>query len=521
MKLRELLAKVPSISVSGNHAALDEEVTGLATNSHACKAGDLFLGMPGTRVDGGDFWQSAIASGAIAALVSPQAAQKKPTDGQCVLPVADMNETCAHLAAAFYDCPGQKLKMAGVTGTNGKTTTTHLIEFLLNKAQLPTALLGTLYARWPGFEETAAFTTPFAVELQKQLAAAVAAGSEYGVMEVSSHALAQKRVLGCHFETAVFTNLTQDHLDYHKDMDDYFEAKALLFSPDYLKGRGIINADDAYGQKLIERLRGQKVWTYSTQENPPRPPLERGESDPPRPPLERGEEVDLWTSDLEYQPNGVKGMLHTPKGDTSFYLPLVGQYNLSNMLAAVGACLHMGLDLSAIVQKLPEFPGVPGRMERVQVAPEQDISVIVDYAHTPDSLENLLKAARPFIPGKVICVFGCGGDRDRTKRPKMGKIAVELADMTVITSDNPRTEEPEKILGDILTGIPEGTKPYVITDRSLAIHTAIAIADSGDGVLIAGKGHEDYQILGTEKIHFDDREQAREALQERMKKASS
>ncbi len=499
MKLRELLAKVPSISVFGNHAAFDEEVTGLATNSHACQAGDLFLGMPGTRVDGGDFWQSAIASGAIAALVSPQAAQKKPTDGQCVLPVADMSETCAQLAAAFYDCPGQKLKMAGVTGTNGKTTTTHLIEFLLNKAQLPTALLGTLYARWPGFEETAAFTTPFAVELQKQLAAAVAAGSEYGVMEVSSHALAQKRVLGCHFETAVFTNLTQDHLDYHKDMDDYFEAKALLFSSDYLKGRAIINADDAYGQKLIERLSSQKVWSYSTSSNT----------------------ADLWTSDREYQPNGVKGMLHTPKGDTSFYLPLVGQYNLSNMLAAVGASLHLGLDLNAIVQKLPEFPGVPGRMERVQIAPEQDISVIVDYAHTPDSLENLLKAARPFIPGKVICVFGCGGDRDRTKRPKMGKIAVELADMTVITSDNPRTEEPEKILGEILTGVPEGFKPYVITDRSLAIHTAIAIADSGDGVLIAGKGHEDYQILGTEKIHFDDREQAREALQDRMKKISS
>ena len=499
MKLRELLAKVPSISIPGNHAALDEEVTDLATNSHACKAGDLFLGMPGTRVDGGDFWQSAIASGAIAALVSPQAAQKKPTDGQCVIPTADMNEACAHLAAAFYDSPGQKLKMAGVTGTNGKTTTTHLIEFLLSQAQLPTALLGTLYARWPGFSETAAFTTPFAVELQKQLAAAVAAGSEYGVMEVSSHALAQKRVLGSYFETAVFTNLTQDHLDYHKDMDDYFEAKALLFSPDYLKGRAIINADDAYGQKLIERLSDQKVWTYSTSSNT----------------------ADLWTSDLEYQPNGVKGMLHTPKGDTSFYLPLVGQYNLSNMLAAVGASLHLGLDLNAIVQKLPEFPGVPGRMERVQIAPDQDISVIVDYAHTPDSLENLLKAARPFIPGKVICVFGCGGDRDRTKRPKMGKIAVELADIAVITSDNPRTEEPEKILGDILTGIPEGLKPYVITDRSLAIHTAIAIADSGDGVLIAGKGHEDYQILGTEKIHFDDREQAREALEDRIKKISS
>lgn len=499
MKLRELLAKVPSISVIGNHTVLDAEVTGLATNSHACQAGNLFLGMPGTRVDGGDFWESAIASGAIAALISPEAAQKKPTEGHCIIPTGDMNEACALLAAAFYDYPGQKMKMVGVTGTNGKTTTTHLIEFLLNNVQLPTALLGTLYARWPGFEETAAFTTPFAVDLQKKLAAAVAAGSEYAVMEVSSHALAQKRVLGCHFETAVFSNLTQDHLDYHKDMDDYFEAKALLFSPDYLKGRGIINADDAYGRKLSERLGSQKVWTYSVGNNT----------------------ADFWTSDLEYEPNGVKGMLHTPQGETSFYLPLVGQYNLSNMLAAIGAGLHLGLDLTAMAEKLPAFPGVPGRMERVQISPEQDISVIVDYAHTPDSLENLLKAARPFIAGKVICVFGCGGDRDRTKRPKMGKIAVELADMAVITSDNPRTEEPEKILGDILTGVPEQVEPYVISDRSLAIHTAIVIAEPGDGVLIAGKGHEDYQILGTEKIHFDDREQAREALQERMKKISS
>ncbi|NEP44112.1 MAG: UDP-N-acetylmuramoyl-L-alanyl-D-glutamate--2,6-diaminopimelate ligase, partial [Okeania sp. SIO2H7] len=450
MKLKELLAKVPSISVTRTHPAMDAEVTGLATNSHACKAGDLFLGMPGTRVDGGDFWQSAIASGAIAALVSPQAAQKKPTDGHCVLSAEDMNEACALLAAAFYDYPGQKLKMVGVTGTNGKTTTTHLIEFFLNKAQVPTALLGTLYARWPGFEETAAFTTPFAVELQKQLAAAVTAGSEYAAMEVSSHALAQKRVLGCHFETAVFTNLTQDHLDYHRDMEDYFEAKALLFGPDYLKGRGIINADDAYGRRLIERLGSDKVWTYSV--------------NPPRPPFGRGEEAGLWTSDLEYGPNGVRGMLHTPKGETSFELPLVGQYNLSNMLAAVGACLLMGLDLNAAIEKLPEFPGVPGRMERVQVSPEQDISVIVDYAHTPDSLENSIKAARPFISGKVICVFGCGGDRDRSKRPKMGKIAAELADIAVVTSDNPRTEEPEKILDDILEGIPEGIKPHVISD---------------------------------------------------------
>ncbi|MEM1167607.1 MAG: UDP-N-acetylmuramoyl-L-alanyl-D-glutamate--2,6-diaminopimelate ligase [Cyanobacteria bacterium P01_H01_bin.35] len=490
MKLKELLAKVPSISVANNHQALETEIKGLATNSHACQPGDLFLGIPGTRVDGGDFWSSAIANGAVAAIVSDSAATKHQAKNECVISVADMSQTCPEIAAAFYDYPGQKMKMVGITGTNGKTTTTHLVEFLLNNAQLPTALFGTLYARWPGFAETAAYTTPFPVELQNQLAQAVAAGSKYGVMEVSSHSLHQKRVWGCTYEVAVFTNLTQDHLDYHKDMDDYFEAKALLFSSDYFKGRAIVNADDPYGKKLIARLESEKVWSYSTSDS----------------------SADLWASDLEYQPTGVKGILHTPQGEIPFSLPLVGQYNLSNMLAAVGATLHLGLDLAMVVAQLSEFPGVPGRMEKVQVSEQQGVSVIVDYAHTPDSLENLLKAARPFIPGRMICVFGCGGDRDRTKRPKMGKIAAELSDLAVVTSDNPRTEDPEKILQDILEGISPEVKPLVISDRSQAIHAAIMEAQPGDGVLIAGKGHEDYQILGTEKIHFDDREQSRDAL---------
>ncbi len=496
MKLRELLQAVNSVEELPNHPALDAEVKGLTTNSHACGTGDLFIGMPGTRVDGGEFWQSAIASGAVAAIISPQAAEKAGKEGRDagVIPAVDMTKACAELAAAFYGYPGQKLKLVGVTGTNGKTTTTHLVEFLLNQAQKSTALMGTLYTRWPGFTQTAAYTTPFAVELQQQLAAAVDAGCEFGVMEVSSHALAQGRVMGCPFEVAVFTNLTQDHLDYHRDMEDYFEAKALLFSPNYLQGRAVINADDAYGKRLIERLSSEQVWSYSVSDAT----------------------ADLWISDVNYEPNGVSGMLHTPKGDVAFRSPLVGQYNLENLLAAVGAALHLGLDLQLIASVLPQFAGVPGRMERVEISPDQDISVIVDYAHTPDSLENLLIAARPFIPGKMICVFGCGGDRDRTKRPKMGKIAADLADVAVVTSDNPRTEDPEGILQDILAGIPETVEPMVICDRATAIRNAILQAQPGDGVLIAGKGHEDYQILGTEKIHFDDREQARAALAERI-----
>lgn len=499
MKLRELLAVVPGIAQPSNHPALDQEVKGLATNSHACQPGDVFIGMPGTRVDGGDFWASAIAAGAIAAVISPQAAQKVMTgepasETACIVSAADMTQACAKLAAAFYGYPGQKMKLVGVTGTNGKTTTTHLIEFLLNQAHKHPALLGTLYARWRNYQQTAAHTTPFAVELQRQLAEAVGAGCDYGVMEVSSHALAQGRVLECPFEVAVFTNLTQDHLDFHRDMEDYFAAKALLFSPAYLQGLAVINWDDPYGRQLIQQIERAQVWSYSTQDA----------------------NADLWTSDLSYAADHVSGILHTPHGEAEFRSPLVGQFNLSNLLAAVGAGLHLGLDLPTIVAALPQFKGVPGRMEQVQLNSRQDISVVVDYAHTPDSLENLLQAARPFIQGQMICVFGCGGDRDRGKRPQMGRIAADLADQVIVTSDNPRTEEPERILQDIVAGIPDQVQPLVIADRATAIRTAILQAQPGDGVLIAGKGHEDYQILGTEKIHFDDREQARHALSDRL-----
>lgn len=489
MKLRQLLSNIKQINSIADHSALDADVKGVVTNSQLISPGDLFIGMPGTRVDGGEFWHSALNEGAIASIISKEAYDKHPpTDSDCVIVANDMNDVCAQIASKFYDYPSQQLNMIGVTGTNGKTTTTHLIEFFLHQAQKKTALFGTLYARWQDYQKTASHTTPFAVDLQAQLAEAVKAGNQYAVMEVSSHALAQKRIKGCHFDVAVFTNLTQDHLDYHKDMEDYFQAKALLFNKEYLKGKAIINYDDPYGQRLIKSV--DNVWSYSVT-NP---------------------EADLYTTDLVYQATGVEGILHTPKGEIKFSSPLVGQFNLANLLAGVGAVLQLGIDLDTIVQGLPHFKGVPGRMERVQVKPNQDITVIVDYAHTPDSLENLLKASRPFIKGKMICVFGCGGDRDRTKRPIMGKIAADLADVVVVTSDNPRTENPNQILEDILTGIPHHTKPMVQGDRSLAIQTAIQTAQPGDGVLIAGKGHEDYQILGTEKVHFDDREEAQKAL---------
>ncbi|HIK45661.1 MAG TPA: UDP-N-acetylmuramoyl-L-alanyl-D-glutamate--2,6-diaminopimelate ligase [Leptolyngbyaceae cyanobacterium M65_K2018_010] len=496
MKLHQLLESLPEgLILPGFRLPTDQDdqqVKGLCTNSHACQPGDVFIGMPGTRVDGGEFWPSALEAGAIAALVSPQALQNRPVEGAaCVVPLTDMAWACAAVAGCY---PARQMSLVGVTGTNGKTTTTHLIEHLLLAAQHPTALLGTLYSRWPGHQQTALYTTPFAVELQAELAAAQTAGCRYAVLEVSSHALAQKRVWGCPFEVAVFTNLTQDHLDYHRDMEDYFNAKALLFSDSYLTGRAIVNGDTAYGPRLVQQLPPDRCWTYSTQ-NP---------------------QADLFTGDLSYQAHGVTGTLITPAGQVAFFSPLVGQFNLENLLAAVGAALHLGLSLETIAAALPEFKGVPGRMEQVQVAPHQDISVIVDYAHTPDSLKNSLQAARPFVPGRLICVFGCGGDRDRSKRPQMGRIAYDLADVVVVTSDNPRTEDPERILEDIVEGIPAALGPEsVVGDRATAIATAIAMAQPGDGILIAGKGHEDYQILGTEKIHFDDREQARQFLEKR------
>ena len=338
MKLRELLAKA-NLEQS-EHDALDLEVNRVCTNSHACQPGDLFVGMPGTRVDGGEFWFGAMGKGAIAAVITPSAAQKQPpSDDVCIIQTEDMIATCSAIAAAFNDYPTSKLGMVGVTGTNGKTTTSHLIEYFLLAAQKPTAMLGTLYTRWQGYSKTASHTTPFAVELQSQLGSAVAAKNEYAVMEVSSHALSQGRVKGCKFDVGVFTNLTQDHLDYHRDMEDYFQAKSLLFAPEYLQGRAIINLDDEYGKRLIAQSDPSLVWTYSVNDR----------------------NADLYTSSLDYQPTGVSGTLHTPAGEIAFNSPLVGQFNLANLLAAVGAVLHLGLDLSLIIDRLPSFTGVPGQ----------------------------------------------------------------------------------------------------------------------------------------------------------------
>ena len=478
------------------------EVSGISCDSRRVGRGTLFVGLPGTQVDGGCFWPQALEAGAVAAVISPAAAATQlPGPGDAVLVCPEpLAGWAGLLAAAFWAQPSRRLALIGVTGTNGKTTTTHLIEHLANCAGRPAALFGTLVNRWPGHSVTAQHTTAFADLLQAQLAQAVEAGAQLAAMEVSSHALDQQRVAGCHFAGAVFTNLTQDHLDYHPSMQAYFEAKARLFALPLWDGSGsraVVNGDDPWGAPLAAQL-GAACWRSSLE-------------DPG---------AELFIRDLVLGVDGVRGVLQTPVGEGTFHSPLLGRFNVMNVLQAVGALAQQGIPLSQLLAGLASFRGVPGRMERVLVGDGSGHpAVLVDYAHTPDGLANALAACRPFTAGRLICVFGCGGDRDRTKRPQMGAIAADLADQVVVTSDNPRTEDPLQILADVVAGIPVGSpggRPVVVEgDRATAIATAIADAAPGDLVLIAGKGHEDYQILGTTKIHFDDREEAEKALRSR------
>ena len=485
------------------------ELSGLSCDSRRIQAGDVFIGLPGSAVDGGRYWPEVLKAGAAAAVIGAAAARQVPpaaTDPVLVL-ADDLARKTGELAAAFWEQPSRQLALIGVTGTNGKTTTTYLIEHLASAAGRPTALFGTLVNRWPGHSVTAQHTTAFADRLQSQLAAAAAAGARLGAMEVSSHALDQQRVAGCRFTGAVFTNLTQDHLDYHPSMQAYFEAKALLFAPPLfappdctsplLAGGAVVNVDDPWGRQLAERLlaAGSPCWRSSLQ-------------DPA---------AELRIEDLTMAASGMAGSLITPVGSGSFRSPLVGRFNLMNLLQAVGVLAQQGLPLAPLLEALASFGGVPGRMERVLATGgvEGAPAVLVDYAHTPDGLENALTACRPFTAGRLICVFGCGGDRDRSKRPLMGAIAARLADAVVVTSDNPRTEDPGRILEDVVAGIPAEAAARVEPDRAAAIALAIATAGPDDLVLIAGKGHEDYQILGSEKVHFDDREEARSCLNRR------
>tara|TARA_B100000214_G_scaffold163562_1_gene117279 strand:- start:882 stop:2384 length:1503 start_codon:yes stop_codon:yes gene_type:complete len=479
------------------------EIRNLTCDSRKIEKGDLFLGLEGENVDGGTYWTKAIERGASAAIISKKASiLNPPTKGDPVVIFPDpVSFFIGKLAADFWGKPSSEICLIGVTGTNGKTTTSFLIEFLTTTLGHPSALLGTLINRWPNHEETSKYTTTFAVPLQEQLSKAVNAGVKYAVMEVSSHALSQNRVAGCDFSGAIFTNLTRDHLDYHDSMESYFKAKASLFRLHLIEDNGprsVVNIDDKWGAILAKEL-NKKCWTCSVKENSP-----------------NSEKPDLYISNLQIMHDGCRGKLHTPFGIKNFFSPLIGDFNLMNILQAVGILVQRGFPLNDLLTALSKFPGVPGRMELINMdefkVKDGYPRVIVDYAHTPDGLQNALIASRALTNKKLICVFGCGGNRDKGKRSKMGEIASKFSDFVVVTSDNPRQEDPSEIIKDITKGIAFDCESYVEPDRSVAIKLAVAKAEKNDVVLIAGKGHEDYQILKDQTIYFDDREHARKAL---------
>ncbi len=480
-------------------------IENIVCDSRNVKKGDLFLGCPGLEVDGGIFWESAIASGAVAAIIGSKAASlTSPSSSDPVLIVQMKEEIPGKIASIFWDCPSSKISLIGVTGTNGKTTIAYLIEYLSKTIGVSSALFGTLENRWPGFVERSSHTTSFPDKLQKNLFSAVNSGAELGAMEVSSHALSQKRVSGCKFSGAIFTNLTQDHLDYHVSMDAYFEAKALLFEQHFFdkdSDYAIINIDDPWGVKLANRMK-ERCW--------------RSSIDPDK---FYSSEIELKIKIIEKKDFIVKGLIKTPLGEEYFTSPLIGDFNLMNILQAIGVLLQHGFPLKKLVKALKNFPGVPGRMEKIIPLGKSYAAklptVLIDYAHTPDGLEKALIASKALTSKEVFCVFGCGGDRDRGKRAEMGSIAAKYANKIILTSDNPRSEEPKKILNDISMGINSDKSFIIKEDRSLAISIAIQQADEEDIVLIAGKGHEDYQILGNQIIYFSDREQAQIELEKK------
>ena len=478
MKLSALLLK----SKIGGAVAGDPDISGLSYDSRLVKRGHLFFAIKGLHSDGHDFLDQAATQGAVAAIVERNVAGKLP-----VLKQPSVVAAMAKISNAFFDEPSRRVPVIGITGTNGKTTTTYIIEAVLRSIGKTCGVIGTVNYRLGADTRPAPNTTPMSLDLQSFLAEAAKKGAAAVAMEVSSHALEQNRVDDVRFHTAVFTNLTQDHLDYHGTMESYFQAKRkLFFRSDPVKA--VVNLDDPYGERLaVER---KDALTFGAN---PKAQLRAG----------------AIKSDL----NGVRFHLTFPSGkEGDVSNNLLGMHNVSNCLTAAGALFAFGLSEKDILAGLNQKLAVPGRLERVEAG--QKFVVAVDYAHTHDALAQVLTTLRNTGPKKLICVFGAGGDRDKTKRPKMGDVAVRLADMVFVTSDNPRTEEPKLILNDIEAGIRNtGKTNYkIVEDRATAIGEALASAGPGDAVLIAGKGHETYQIIGTKKFDFSDLDVARKIL---------
>lgn len=466
----------------------DVEITGISYNSQTTKSGDIFACLIGEHSDGHDFFKSAVEAGARAFFV-----EKKLDTHLPQVVVQSTRRQIADIADKFYGSPSKSLNLIGVTGTNGKTTVTHLVQKILESKNEKCALIGTLGYKLQseGEYKEAKHTTPQAPELQSLLSRIKQENIKNVVMEVSSHALEQNRVGGCTFKGAVLTNLTQDHLDYHITMDKYFEAKAILFEKLKKGDFAVINADDEYAKRFLEIIpKGVRVLTYGVK-NP----------------------ADVMAKNVDFSLTGAEFICETKNfGKSPIKLQMNGMFSVYNVLAAISTGLLMGVELNSCVKPLESTKGVAGRFEVVAKNP----LIIVDYAHTPDGLENVLAAAREITPqgSNLVCLFGCGGDRDATKRPKMGAIAEKLSDKIVITSDNPRSEDPQQIITDVLTGLKSVNteKVFVEIDRGKAIELLKTISDKKDVIVIAGKGHETYQILKDKTIHFDDREQARKVF---------
>lgn len=480
----------------------EADIGAVVHDSRRAVPGALFVAIKGFKHDGHDYINEAVRRGAVAVCLQRAAAVP---DGVAVIQVEDSRKALAALAAEFYGWPSRRLRVIGVTGTNGKTTITHLLRSILSAAGEVAGLIGTVHTRISDRVLSGRHTTPEAVDLESLLTEMVAAGSRYAVIEVSSHALALHRVAAVEFDGAVFSNLTQDHLDFHGDLQSYLAAKALLFAGLGRGGLGgapskpgpktaVLNADDPATAHLLSHLRVPAL-TYGV-----------------------GAAADLTATDIVVAPGGLSYTLVSRAGRVPITTRLTGRFNVHNTLAAAAAALAEGYDLEAIRAGLAAAEPVPGRLE--PVAAGQAFTVLVDYAHTPDGLQKVLQAARELGQGRVIVVFGAGGDRDRAKRPQMGAVAARLADITVLTSDNPRSEDPARIIADIEAGLfAAGAAPCyrVVPDRAEAIALAVSLARPGDVVLIAGKGHETVQVVGDQTLPFDDRTVARECLSRQAK----
>jgi UDP-N-acetylmuramoyl-L-alanyl-D-glutamate--2,6-diaminopimelate ligase len=471
------------------------EILGLDYDSRRVRPGWLFVAMRGESTDGNRYIDAAIAKGAVAVVSDSEHEPRR--DGVPWAVVGHGRRVLALVSANFYGRPAAKLKIIGITGTNGKTTTSFLSDSILRHCGKKTALIGTIEYRLPGAVRAAPHTTPEALELNQLFAEAVGAGATHAVMEVSSHALAQERVWGLRFEAAVFTNLTRDHLDYHKDMEAYFDARSFLFRGNgaALPRAAAVNVDDEYGRILAQTRAGdsEQVILYG---------------------IDHG---DLRAVNLDLRADGSAFDMVTPHGRTRITTALIGRINVYNILAAAAAAFACGCSLEQIAEAVRGFRQVPGRFEKVNSG--QPFTVIVDYAHTDDALRNLTAIAREFVgrgagAGRVITVFGCGGDRDRSKRPLMGEAAGQGSDFVVLTSDNPRSEDPAAIIADALPGLEKaGARYTVASDRKKAIHLALAAAKPGDIVLIAGKGHEKVQTTRDGTFPFDDVQVAQKELE--------